>query len=155
SGLGRRNRCGSRRSLVLGIRLGPERVVDEDARDKRREERYGHDERRFHSHGRLSSILPKESYPFVSRQIEMDDPPIRRRRKDYDDRRRRQGRGLSRQECRPLSRPPRASHRLAGIAAMLAGGASWSTVQKATGCSRATVAKVARRAQASGETASA
>ena len=43
-------------------RLGPEAVVDEDARGKRREERYGHDERRFHGHGQtVSSILPKES----------------------------------------------------------------------------------------------
>jgi hypothetical protein len=35
--------------------------VDKDARGKRREERYGHDECRFHRHGRLWSILPKES----------------------------------------------------------------------------------------------
>jgi len=62
SGRGRRNRCGLRRSRVLGERLGPEAVVDEDARGKRREERYGHDERRFHGHGQtVSSILPKES----------------------------------------------------------------------------------------------
>ena len=33
--------------------------MDEDARGKRREERYGHDERRFHGHGQtVSSILP-------------------------------------------------------------------------------------------------
>ena len=37
-------------------------VVDKDARRKRREERYGHDERRFHGHGQtVSSVLPKES----------------------------------------------------------------------------------------------
>jgi hypothetical protein len=35
--------------------------VDEDARGKRCEERHGHDEYRFHRHGGLSSILPKES----------------------------------------------------------------------------------------------
>jgi hypothetical protein len=48
--MGRRNRSGSRRSRVLERRLGPEAVVNEDARGKRREERYGHDERRFHGH---------------------------------------------------------------------------------------------------------
>jgi hypothetical protein len=62
SGIGLRNRSGSRRGRVLERRLGPEAVVDEDARGKRREERYGHDERRFHGHGQtVSSILPKES----------------------------------------------------------------------------------------------
>ena len=46
--MGRRNRSGPRRSRVVERRLGPEAVVDEDARGKRREERYGYDERRFH-----------------------------------------------------------------------------------------------------------
>lgn len=41
--------------------------------------------------------------------------------------------------------------RNAGIAAMLKGGSSWTAVQKAFGCSRATVAKIAKRT-ASGET---
>jgi hypothetical protein len=50
-GIGRRNRCGSRRSRILDRRLGSEPVVEKDARGKRREERYGHDERRFHGHG--------------------------------------------------------------------------------------------------------
>ena len=60
--MGRRNRSGSRRSRLLERRLGPEAVVDEDARGKRREEHYGHDKRRFHGHGRtVSSILSKES----------------------------------------------------------------------------------------------
>ena len=77
-------------------------------------------------------------------------------RKDYDDRRRRQAEGIAKGKTAGLYRGrPEDSNRLAGIAAMLAGGASWSTIQKATGCSRATIAKVARRAQASGETASA
>ena len=35
-GTGRRNRSGSRRSRVLERRLGPEAVVDENARGKRR-----------------------------------------------------------------------------------------------------------------------
>ena len=73
-------------------------------------------------------------------------------RKDYDDRRRRQAEGIAKGKAAGLYRGrPEDSNRLAGIAAMLAGGASWSTIQKATGCSRATIAKVARRAQVSGE----
>jgi DNA invertase Pin-like site-specific DNA recombinase len=77
-------------------------------------------------------------------------------RKDYDDRRRRQAEGIAKGKAAGLYRGrPEDSNRLARIAAMLAGGASWSTIQKATGCSRATIAKVARRAQVSGETASA
>jgi uncharacterized protein YerC len=32
-----------------------------------------------------------------------------------------------------------------GIAAMLRAGASWSKIQDATGCSRATIAKIAKR----------
>jgi len=36
--------------------------------------------------------------------------------------------------------------RNAGIAAMLRAGESWTAVQKAFGCSRATVAKIAKRA---------
>ena len=42
-------------------RLGPEAVVHDDARGKRCEERHGHNECRFHRHGELSSVLPKES----------------------------------------------------------------------------------------------
>jgi DNA invertase Pin-like site-specific DNA recombinase len=77
-------------------------------------------------------------------------------RKDYDDRRRRQAEGIAKGKAAGLYRGrPENSNRLAGITAMVAGGASWSTIQKATGCSRATIAKVARRAQASCQTASA
>jgi DNA invertase Pin-like site-specific DNA recombinase len=36
---------------------------------------------------------------------------------------------------------------VAGIASMLGDGMSWSAVQAATGCSRATVTKVAQRAK--------
>jgi DNA invertase Pin-like site-specific DNA recombinase len=35
--------------------------------------------------------------------------------------------------------------RNAGIAAMLKAGSSWSQIQAATGCSRATIAKIAKR----------
>jgi hypothetical protein len=37
------------------------------------------------------------------------------------------------------------AERAAGIASMLAAGASWSSIQAATGCSRPTVAKIAKR----------
>ena len=36
--------------------------------------------------------------------------------------------------------------RNAGIASMLAAGQCWSSIQAATGCSRATIAKIAKRA---------
>jgi DNA invertase Pin-like site-specific DNA recombinase len=67
-------------------------------------------------------------------------------RKDYDDRRRRvaQGQAKARAEGRYKGRPEDAV-RNNGIAAMLAKGVSWSQIQAATGCSRATVAKIAKR----------
>lgn len=71
-------------------------------------------------------------------------------RKDYDDRRRRQvqGQAKAKAEGRYKGRPEN-TKRNAGIAKMLKGGASWSDVQGAFGCSRATVAKIARQARAS------
>lgn len=70
-------------------------------------------------------------------------------RKDYDDRRRRQAQGQAKAklEGRYKGRPEDAK-RNAGIAAMLRGGSSWTQVQEAFGCSRATVAKVAKRQSA-------
>ena len=67
-------------------------------------------------------------------------------RKDYDDRRRRQAQGQAkaRAEGRYKGRPEDAE-RNAGIASLLAEGRSWSFIQDMTGCSRATVAKVAKR----------
>ena len=67
-------------------------------------------------------------------------------RKDYDDRRRRQAQGQAKAkaEGRYTGRPED-TERNDGIAAMLASGASWSTIQNATGCSRATIAKIAKR----------
>jgi DNA invertase Pin-like site-specific DNA recombinase len=67
-------------------------------------------------------------------------------RKDYDDRRRRQAQGQAKAkaEGRYKGRPEDAQ-RNAGIASMLAAGASWSDIQAATGCSRATIAKIAKR----------
>jgi DNA invertase Pin-like site-specific DNA recombinase len=67
-------------------------------------------------------------------------------RKDYTDRRRRQAQGQAKAKAEGkyrgrLEDVPRNN----GIAAMLAGGASYSAVQAAFKCSRATVAKIAKR----------
>lgn len=69
-------------------------------------------------------------------------------RKDYEDRRRRQvqGQAKAKAEGRYKGRPTNIK-RNDGIAAMLKAGMSWSKVQEATGCSRATVAKIAKEAQ--------
>ena len=77
SGLGRRNRCGSRRS-VLDERLGPEAVVDEDARGKRCEERHGHDECRFHGHGKTVVDLAERVLTMCFTRIEIDNPSKKR-----------------------------------------------------------------------------
>jgi DNA invertase Pin-like site-specific DNA recombinase len=68
-------------------------------------------------------------------------------RKDYEDRRRRQAQGQTKAQAagRYKGRPEDAK-RNAGIADMLVRGMSWSQVQHATGCSRATIAKIAKRA---------
>jgi len=69
-------------------------------------------------------------------------------RKDYEDRRRRQmqGQAKAKAEGKYVGRPEN-KKRNAKISAMLKGDASYSAVQEATGCSRATVAKIAKRAQ--------
>ena len=69
-------------------------------------------------------------------------------RKDYDDRRRRQAQGQAKAKAEGRYRGrPEDTDRNAGIASMLAGGQSWGAIQRATGCSRATVAKIAKRLQ--------
>jgi DNA invertase Pin-like site-specific DNA recombinase len=67
-------------------------------------------------------------------------------RKDYDDRRRRQAQGQAKAkaEGRYKGRPENAG-RNEGIAGMLAAGQSWGPIQNITGCSRATIAKIAKR----------
>ncbi len=67
-------------------------------------------------------------------------------RKDYEDRRRRQfqGQAKARAAGKYIGRPEN-KRRNNRIAAMLASGTSYSEIQKATGCSRATVAKIAKR----------
>ena len=68
-------------------------------------------------------------------------------RKDYDDRRRRQAQGQAKAmaEGKYKGRPEDVK-RNAGIAQLLALGRSWSYIQDMTGCSRATIAKIAKRA---------
>src|ERR1700723_2406690 len=68
-------------------------------------------------------------------------------RKDYVDRRRRQAQGIVRAKTAGAYRGrPEDTARNAGIAGMLRSGMSWSAIQAATGCSRATIAKVRARA---------
>jgi DNA invertase Pin-like site-specific DNA recombinase len=69
-------------------------------------------------------------------------------RKDYDDRRRRQAQGQAKAKVEGRYRGrPEDIDRNAGIASMLLAGQSWGAIQRATGCSRATVAKIAKRLQ--------
>jgi DNA invertase Pin-like site-specific DNA recombinase len=68
-------------------------------------------------------------------------------RKDYEDRRRRQAQGITKAKAAGAYRGrPEDTARNAGIAGMLRSGMSWTAIQGATGCSRATIAKVAKRA---------
>ena len=67
-------------------------------------------------------------------------------RKDYDDRRRRQAQGIAKARSVGLYKGrPEDLERNEVIAGLLAKGVSWTQIQKATGCGRATVAKVAKR----------
>jgi DNA invertase Pin-like site-specific DNA recombinase len=67
-------------------------------------------------------------------------------RKDYEDRRRRQAQGVAKAKAaRKYTGRRENAERNEGIARMLRGGASWSQVQAAVKCSRATVAKIAKR----------
>jgi DNA invertase Pin-like site-specific DNA recombinase len=67
-------------------------------------------------------------------------------RKDFEDRRRRQAQGQAKAkaEGRYKGRPEDVK-RNAGIEAMLKRGMSWSKIQDATNCSRATIAKLGKR----------
>ncbi len=67
-------------------------------------------------------------------------------RKDYDDRRRRQAQGQAKAKAAGTYKGrPEDKARNDGIAAMLAAGRSYSAIQAATGCSRATIAKIVKR----------
>jgi DNA invertase Pin-like site-specific DNA recombinase len=75
-------------------------------------------------------------------------------RKDYEDRRRRQEQGQAKAKAEGKYKGRKEdADRNKGIAAMLTSGESWSAVQAAFKCSRATVAKIAKRLN--GATASA
>ena len=68
-------------------------------------------------------------------------------RKDFDDRRRRQTQGIAKAKSEGLYRGrPEDVDRNAGIASLLKAGESWSAIERVFGCSRATIAKVAKRA---------
>jgi DNA invertase Pin-like site-specific DNA recombinase len=68
-------------------------------------------------------------------------------RKDYDDRRRRQAQGQAKAKAEGRYKGrPEDTERNDGIARMIAAGESWSAIQRAIGCSRATIAKIAKRA---------
>ncbi|MGC2783898.1 MAG: recombinase family protein, partial [Roseiarcus sp.] len=67
-------------------------------------------------------------------------------RKDYEDRRRRQAQGIAKAKAKGTYHGrPEDTDRNEGIAGMLRSGMSWSTIQATAGCSRATIAKVAKR----------
>ena len=67
-------------------------------------------------------------------------------RKDYVDRRRRQAQGQAKAKAEGKYRGrPEDIARNAGIASMLRSGDSWTAIERAFGCSRATIAKVAKR----------
>jgi DNA invertase Pin-like site-specific DNA recombinase len=67
-------------------------------------------------------------------------------RKDYDDRRRRQAQGQARAKAAGFYKGRQENKsRNDGIAAMLRAGSPWSQIQNATGCSRSTVARIAKR----------
>ncbi|UIN38451.1 recombinase family protein [Methylobacterium oryzae] len=70
-------------------------------------------------------------------------------RKDYDDRRRRQAQGQARAKAAGLYRGRQEDKkRNEGIAAMLRTGSPWSQIQAATGCSRSTLSRIAKRVKA-------
>ena len=70
-------------------------------------------------------------------------------RKDYDDRRRRQAQGQAKAKAEGLYKGRAEDvERNAGIAQMIAAKQSWSSIQAATGCSRATISKIAKRLKA-------
>lgn len=68
-------------------------------------------------------------------------------RKDYEDRRRRQQQGIEGAKARGVYRGrPADDKRNGAIKDMLRNGQSWSSIVKATGCSRSTLARLAKEA---------
>lgn len=67
-------------------------------------------------------------------------------RKDYEDRRRRQAQGISKAKAEGRYKGrPEDEKRNAAIMSMLAGGQSWNSIVAATGCSRSTLSRLAKR----------
>ncbi|WP_420737956.1 recombinase family protein [Bradyrhizobium japonicum] len=67
-------------------------------------------------------------------------------RKDYEDRRRRQEQGIAKAKTEgKFKGRPENVDRNAGIEGMLNSKMSWGDIQKATGCGRATIAKIVKR----------
>lgn len=67
-------------------------------------------------------------------------------RKDYDDRRRRQAQGIAKAKADgKMKGRPEDAERNAAIVSMLGKGMSWTAIQKATGCSRSTLSRLAKR----------
>lgn len=67
-------------------------------------------------------------------------------RKDYEDRRRRQRQGIEKAKGEGVYKGrPEDRERNTAIMQMLTKGQSWSSIVTATGCSRATLSKLARR----------
>jgi len=67
-------------------------------------------------------------------------------RKDYDDRRRRQAEGIAKAKAEGRYRGrPEDTERKNAILKMLRKGQSWNDIIAATGCSRSTLSKVAKR----------
>jgi DNA invertase Pin-like site-specific DNA recombinase len=102
----------------------------------------------------MASLLFKmDHYKFTGRMFEaingmLLDMLAAVAREDYDDRRRRQAQGQAKAkaEGRYKGRPEDAG-RNDGIARMIAAKQSWSSIQAATGCSRATISKIGKRAK--------
>ncbi|MFY0733611.1 recombinase family protein [Aurantimonas sp. NFXS3] len=67
-------------------------------------------------------------------------------RKDYDDRRRRQQQGIAKAKTEGKYRGrPEDTERNAAIVRLLESGQTWSSIVAATGCSRSTLSKLAKR----------
>lgn len=67
-------------------------------------------------------------------------------RKDYDDRRRRQAQGIAKAKAEGrMKGRPEDHERNKAIVDMLRRGQSWTSIAKATGCSRSTLSKLAKR----------
>ena len=67
-------------------------------------------------------------------------------RKDYEDRRRRQAQGIEKAKAEGLYRGrPEDTERNEAIIGMLKAGMSWNAIIAATGCSRSTLARLAKR----------